>query len=83
MIAEMRTLTCQRTIQAPLDQVYRAFTNAQALREWFCDVATVVPRIGGRVYLRTPGLLARVTPPAGDWLATRRSAHPEPKGVWQ
>ena len=51
MIAEMRTLTCQRTIQAPLDQVYRAFTNAQALREWFCDVATVVPRIGGRVYV--------------------------------
>ncbi len=32
-------------------QVYRAFTNATVLREWFCDVATVSPNAGGRIYM--------------------------------
>ena len=44
-------LTFEQTIQAPIDQVYRAFTNATALREWLCDTATVDARPGGRVYL--------------------------------
>ncbi len=44
-------LTFEQTIQAPIEQVYRAFTNATALREWLCDTATVDARSGGRVYL--------------------------------
>ena len=44
-------LTFEQTVQAPIDQVYRAFTNATALREWLCDTATVDARPGGRVYL--------------------------------
>lgn len=44
-------LTFEQTIQAPIEQVYRAFTNATALREWLCDTATVDARPGGRIYL--------------------------------
>jgi uncharacterized protein YndB with AHSA1/START domain len=44
------TLSFEKFIQAPSSQVYRAFTNATALREWMCDGATVVPRPGGRFY---------------------------------
>ena len=39
-----------QTINAPASQVYRAFTNATALREWLCDTATVEPKIGGRIF---------------------------------
>lgn len=45
-----KTITLKRTIQAPADQIYRAFTNATALREWFCDGAMIQPRVGGRLY---------------------------------
>ena len=45
------TITVSRTIAAPVEQIYRAFTNAQALREWFCDTATVQPQVGGRFYV--------------------------------
>ncbi len=39
------------TINAPAPLVYRAFTNATALREWLCDVATVDPKVGGHIFL--------------------------------
>jgi uncharacterized protein YndB with AHSA1/START domain len=45
-----KTLTLKRTIESPAEQVFRAFTNATALREWFCDGAMVQPRVGGRIY---------------------------------
>jgi uncharacterized protein YndB with AHSA1/START domain len=38
-------------IPAAPAQVYYALTNASALREWLCDLATVDPRPGGRLYL--------------------------------
>lgn len=44
-------LTIERIVNAPASQVYRAFTNSTALREWFCDVALSDPRPGGRLYL--------------------------------
>ncbi|UCC62882.1 MAG: SRPBCC domain-containing protein, partial [Anaerolineae bacterium] len=44
------TLTFERTVNAPASQVYRAFTSATALREWFCDAALADPRPGGRLY---------------------------------
>ncbi len=45
-----QTLTFEQFIQAPPAQVYRAFTNASALREWMCDGATLSPQPGGRFY---------------------------------
>lgn len=38
-------------LQAPLTQVYRAFTNRIGFEEWLCDSASVRPQPGGRVYL--------------------------------
>ncbi len=45
-----KTLSLKRSIEAPCELVYRAFTNATLLREWFCDVAIAQPRVGGRFY---------------------------------
>jgi uncharacterized protein YndB with AHSA1/START domain len=44
-------LSFSRQVQAPPAEAYRAFTNAMILREWLCDVATVVPHPQGRLYL--------------------------------
>lgn len=46
-----KILKFETYIPASPAQVYYAFTNATALREWLCDLATVDPRPGGRVYL--------------------------------
>jgi len=43
-------LSLKRSVEAPSDLVYRAFTNATLLREWFCDVAIAQPKVGGRFY---------------------------------
>lgn len=40
-----------QTINASAPLVYRAFTKATALREWLCDIATVDPKVGGRIFL--------------------------------
>jgi uncharacterized protein YndB with AHSA1/START domain len=44
-------LSFTQAVKAPPDVVYRAFTNATALREWLCDAASVLPHPGGRLYL--------------------------------
>lgn len=41
----------EQQINAPKVQVYQAFTNATALRGWCCDIATVDPKPGGRLYM--------------------------------
>ncbi len=46
-----KTLKFETYIPASPAQVFHAFTNASALREWLCDLATVDPRPGGRLYL--------------------------------
>ena len=51
MTTETRTLTLEQVVPAPPDAVYRAFTNSSALREWLADMATTVPREGGRFYV--------------------------------
>jgi uncharacterized protein YndB with AHSA1/START domain len=51
MSTETQSLSFEQVIQAAPAQVYYAFTNATALREWFCDLATVNPRNNGRLYL--------------------------------
>ena len=52
MPAETQALTYEQDIHAPADQVYRAFTNSTALREWFCDLATSAPHPGGHLYFK-------------------------------
>ncbi len=49
--AKTQALKFKRTINAPPAEVYRAFTNSTALREWFCDAALADPHKGGRLYL--------------------------------
>jgi uncharacterized protein YndB with AHSA1/START domain len=44
-------LIFEQYIQAPISQIYLAFTNATALREWLCDIATIDPKPDGRIYL--------------------------------
>jgi uncharacterized protein YndB with AHSA1/START domain len=44
-------ISFQRELKVPPAEVFRAFTNSMACREWLCDVATIDPREGGRVYL--------------------------------
>ncbi len=51
MSPETLTVTTEKFIKTPPAQVYQSFTNATYLREWLCDVATVAPRPGGRMYL--------------------------------
>ena len=40
-----------KVVKATPSMAFSAFTNATALKEWLCDVATVLPRTGGRVFL--------------------------------
>ena len=44
-------LIFSQLIKTDPENAYRAFTNATELRGWLCNVATVVPRPGGRLYL--------------------------------
>jgi len=41
----------EKSINASPSQIYYAFTNSTALREWMCDFATTDPKAGGRLYL--------------------------------
>ncbi len=45
------TIKLEQQIEAAPDQVFRAFTNATALREWLCDAAMVSPHPDGRIHL--------------------------------
>ena len=47
----MSNLKFERTIHAPVSQVYTAFINSTALREWMCDGATTDEHPGGRFYV--------------------------------
>lgn len=44
-------LKFEQTVKTPVSRVYQAFTNATYLREWLCDVSTVNPKPGGRIYM--------------------------------
>lgn len=44
-------LIFSQLIKTDPENAYRAFTNATELRGWLCNVATAVPRAGGRLYL--------------------------------
>lgn len=48
--ASSRMMRLDYLVPAAAKQVYRAFTHSTALREWMCDYATAVARVGGRFY---------------------------------
>jgi uncharacterized protein YndB with AHSA1/START domain len=59
------TLRFDQAVKATPEQVYYAFTNATALREWLCDIASLDPRLGRRLYVAwNTGYYA-----AGEYLA--------------
>jgi len=49
--ARMPSAVIEQFINSPVERVYYAFTNASTIREWLCDLATLAPRPGGRIYL--------------------------------
>lgn len=51
MANETETLTYDQTIPATPAEVYRAFTNSTALREWLCDTATTSARTNGHLFV--------------------------------
>lgn len=51
MAARTRTLKFRRALNAPPSEVYRAFTRASTLRQWFCDAAQADAHKGGRLYV--------------------------------
>ncbi len=46
-----QTFKFVKVAKATPSLAYSAFTNATAMKEWLCDIATVLPRAGGRVFL--------------------------------
>ncbi len=51
MSSSNQKFTFEKQLPVPPAQVYRAFTNATAMREWLCDVATCATRPGGHLFL--------------------------------
>lgn len=51
MSPQNQTLSFTQFVKAPSKQVYRAFTNSTALREWLSDDASAIAKPGGRLYL--------------------------------
>ena len=51
MPATKQTIKVEQLVMAPVDQVYRAFINSSALREWMGDFATLDAKPGGHLYI--------------------------------
>jgi len=49
-MSETRSLEFTQTVEAPVKQVYQAFTGSVALESWFADSAEADARKGGRFY---------------------------------
>lgn len=47
----MNDLAYEQLVKAPASDVYSAFTNPTAIRQWLCDIARAIPQVSGRVYL--------------------------------
>ncbi|HYO50514.1 MAG TPA: SRPBCC domain-containing protein [Chloroflexia bacterium] len=73
MLTQQDTLVFERTVQASAREIFRAFTNRQALCGWFCDAAVVDAREGGHLFVSwkngyyAAGTFSEVTP--GESLA--------------
>jgi uncharacterized protein YndB with AHSA1/START domain/uncharacterized damage-inducible protein DinB len=47
----LNDLTYEQLVKAPASEVYSAFTNPTAMRQWLCDIARAVPQVSGRIYI--------------------------------
>jgi len=47
----MTTISVEKHIKTTPEQAYLALTRASLLTQWLCDLATVAPHPGGRMYL--------------------------------
>lgn len=47
----LQSLRFSQRVEAPVAEVFRAFTRATGLREWLCDAALADARVGGRLYV--------------------------------
>jgi uncharacterized protein YndB with AHSA1/START domain len=60
-VNEATDLVLERVLNAPLDRVWRAWTDAEQLKQWWCPrpwttpEAVIEPRPGGRFYTRMEG----------------------------
>jgi hypothetical protein len=65
----------EKSINASPSQIYYAFTNSTALREWMCDFATTDPKAGGRfIYGGTAVFMSVLNSP--PWNGIRPSPSP-------
>jgi len=55
MTAGTQEITLIRSVQAPLSQVYAAFTSAEGWCAWCCETAEADARVGGRLHIYTEG----------------------------
>lgn len=46
----VKPVIVEKIITAPIEHVYRAFTNSSAFREWMCDLCLADPQPQGRLY---------------------------------
>ena len=78
-----QTLEFTRTIQAAPETVFRALTNATALREWLCDTALFDARPGGNYYVAwnsgyyATGQVVKLTAPSKVTLTWLGRGYPE------
>jgi len=87
MASKTQALTLKRLVNVPPAEVYRAFTNATALRDWLCDAAEVDARKDGRLYVWwssgafAAGAFAGLAPGRKIVFDWRHSREPEPATI--
>lgn len=53
--APAKTIVVTRTLRAPVNQVYRAFTNTDVMKDWLADEARLNATVGGHLLLTWQG----------------------------
>jgi uncharacterized protein YndB with AHSA1/START domain len=67
-VSDTQTLEFSANIDAPVKQVFAAFSSSIALESWFADFAEIVPQEKGRIYLcwdtgyYASGLITKIEP---------------------
>ncbi|HEX9991199.1 MAG TPA: SRPBCC domain-containing protein [Chloroflexia bacterium] len=83
MLTQQDTLVFNRAVQASPREVFRAFTNRQALCGWFCDAAVVDAREGGPLFVSwkngyyVAGTFSEITPGEGLAFSWASNSRPE------
>lgn len=81
------TIQFQRTLSAPVREVFRAFTHATALRDWLSQSAHTQPQANGYFFLQWPdrsvvqGVFLRYEPPSSLEFSWQRLGDFQPDTV--